>query len=101
LSSTVGEDIEESSACKESTQVRRKSIDIVKTNNRRRNSKQNSKIVIRSSDDVVKILPSVLLTYDEKFTKIGVDEKPSNHNDQFIKLKNEENQLVESSESEA
>jgi hypothetical protein len=39
---------------------------------KRRNSKQNSKIIIEATaDESLKILPSVLLTYNEKFTRIG------------------------------
>jgi hypothetical protein len=39
---------------------------------KRRNSRQNTKIIIETGEDGgLKILPSVLLTYNEKFIKLG------------------------------
>lgn len=48
-------------------------IELVVTPNRsRRSSVQNTKVVVRSSDqEAPTILPGVLLTYNEKFTQIG------------------------------
>lgn len=60
------------------------------TQNRRRNSRQSTKVVIRSSDDVIKILPGVLLTYDEKFTKITCKE------DRCITLNKQSEEKLES-----
>jgi hypothetical protein len=45
---------------------------------KRRNSRQNSVIIIEATEDEsLKILPSVLLTYNEKYIKIGEKTEPT------------------------
>lgn len=45
---------------------------MAQSRHKRRNSRQNTKIIIETSEDgSLKILPSVLLTYNEKFINIG------------------------------